>query len=77
MVEKKHLFQFGEKSKKKEFRLEQITDIIGFRIILKNVLMIVTKLLVFFIKNGIAYQENLKIIFLLQKLMVINLFILL
>ena len=32
MEEKKHLFQFGEKFKKKEFLLEQITDIIGFRI---------------------------------------------
>ena len=36
MVEKKHPFQFGEKFKKR-VSLEQITDIIGFRIILKNV----------------------------------------
>ena len=36
LEEKKHLFQFGEKYKKKEFLLEQITDIIGFRVILKS-----------------------------------------
>ena len=37
MEERKHLFQFGEKYKKKEFLLKQITDIIGFRIILENI----------------------------------------
>ena len=50
LEEKKLLFQFGEKFKKKEFRLEQITDIIGFRIILKK-LKIVIKLL------GIFHKE--------------------
>ena len=37
LVEKKHLFQFGEKFKRKECLLEQISDIIGFRIILDNI----------------------------------------
>ena len=37
MVEKKLLFQFGVKFKKKEFHLKQITDIIGFRITLSSV----------------------------------------
>ena len=37
LVEKKLLFLFGEKFKKKEFHLEQISDIIGFRVILNNV----------------------------------------
>ena len=35
-VEKKHLFRFGENSKKR-VSLEQITDIIGFRIILSDI----------------------------------------
>ena len=37
LVEKKLLFLFGEKFKKKEYHLEQISDIIGFRIILNNI----------------------------------------
>ena len=36
MVEKKHHFLFGEKFKKNVFHLEQITDIIGFRITLSS-----------------------------------------
>ena len=36
-VEKKLHFQYGENYKKKRVSLEQITDIIGFRIILNNV----------------------------------------
>jgi GTP pyrophosphokinase/guanosine-3',5'-bis(diphosphate) 3'-pyrophosphohydrolase len=35
--EKKHLFLFGEKSKKKRISLDQITDIIGFRIQLSSI----------------------------------------
>ena len=37
LVEKKHLFQYGEKCKRKGVSLEQITDVIGFRIILDNI----------------------------------------
>ena len=34
---KKHLFRFGVKFKKKRISLEQITDIIGFRITLSSI----------------------------------------
>ena len=33
----KHLFLFGEKYKIKKVSLEQLTDIIGFRILVKNI----------------------------------------
>ena len=34
---KKTLFQFGEKYKTKKISLEQLTDIVGFRIIVSNI----------------------------------------
>ena len=37
LEEKKLLFQFGEKFKIKRFHLEQLTDIIGFRILVNNI----------------------------------------
>ena len=37
MEEKKHHFLFGGKFKKKRTSLEQITDIIGFRVIVNNI----------------------------------------
>ena len=63
-----------EKNSKKRTSLEQITDIIGFRIILDNI-EDCYKALGFFIVNGIVYQVNLKIIFLHQKLININRYI--
>ena len=35
LVEKKHLFQFGEKIQNKKISLEHLTDIIGFRVIVE------------------------------------------
>ena len=68
-------FSIWRKVQKKRISLEQITDIIGFRIILDK-LMNVIKLLVYFIKNGIVYLVNLKIIFHHLKLIDINHYIL-
>ena len=37
LEEKKLHFQYGEKFSLKEFRLEQLTDVIGFRVIVKDI----------------------------------------
>ena len=68
---KKHLFQFGEKFKRKEFLLSKFLISLVLELFLIQ-WRIVIKHLEYFIKNGIVYQENLKIIFLPQKLMNIN-----
>ena len=73
MEEKKLPFLYGEKFKKRT-SLEQITDIMGFRIILNNV-DDCYKALGIFHSNIIVYLEDLKIIFLLQKLIIINQYI--
>ena len=59
-------FSIWRKVQKKRVSLEQITDIIGFRIIWIQ-LMIAIKPWEFFINNGIVFLVNLKTIFLLQK----------
>ena len=62
-----------EKSTKKRVSLEQVTDIIGFRIIPENI-DDCYKTLEFYIKNTIVFLVNLKTTFLI-KLMDINQFI--
>ena len=62
--EKKHHFQFGGKFKIK-ISLEQLTDIIGFRVIVKNI-EDCYKTLGIFHSMFPTIQENLKIIFQLQ-----------
>ena len=69
-------FSIWRKIQKKRISLEQITDIMGFRIILDNV-DDCYKALGFFTPTIIVSQENSKIIYLHQKLIIINLFILL
>ncbi len=64
-------FSIWRKVQKKRISLEQITDIIGFRVILPSE-MIVIKHLEYFTNIGTVYLENLKIIFLHQKLITIN-----
>ena len=66
LEEKKPHFLFGEKFKKK-VSLEQITDILGFRIILGNIEECYQSLGIY-IKNGIVFQVNLKTIFHHQKI---------
>ena len=68
-------FSIWRKVQKKRISLEQITDIIGFRIT-QVILKIVIKLLEYFIISGIVYQENLKIISLHLRLININHYIL-
>ena len=72
LVEKKHHFLSGEKFKRKE-PLEQITDIIGFRIILEDVEKCYNALGALHSKWNV-FQENLKIIFHLLRLIITNLF---
>ena len=52
-------FSLWRKMQSKRISLEQMTDIMGFRIILND--------LGYFITNGIVFREDLKTIFLLQK----------
>ena len=59
-------FSIWRKIQKKRTSLEQITDIIGFRV-MSTMCQIVINLWVCFIKSGTVYQEDLKIIFHLLK----------
>ena len=69
-------FSIWRKVQKKRVSLEQITDIIGFRIILNSIDDCYKTLEVCCINNGIVYLVNLKITYHHPKLMVINQFIL-
>jgi guanosine-3',5'-bis(diphosphate) 3'-pyrophosphohydrolase len=67
-------FSIWRKIHSKRVSLEQLTDVIGFRVIVDD-LQTCYKVLGFFIVSGQLYQENLRTIYPHQKLIITNLYI--
>ena len=68
MGREKTPFSIWRKVQKKRTSLEQISDIIGFRVILRGLIEDCYKALgIFHRDSGIVFQENSKIIYLHQK----------